>query len=253
MLKVKTDYPKRDKNINVRKLKNIVFCDTETIGSLYHKETIFPFDISLKVYDNKKSEVVKEKCYLVRKFFNNKYTMGCTFSAGKYPRYNEKVLEDRRYNVNSVREIAKSIEKMLKHYNIKYFVAHNGGFDFSALGRLFKEFNVKNPLEKVDVLDTMTLARGVISNDKNYIKFCLKNKDMLNSRGESKFLTNSGRVRETAESFYCYIIDNPAWSEEHTGLEDIDIEIKIFEYCRSKKAITPINCKPSWQDLQVVA
>lgn len=68
-----------------------MFIDTETIGTLNVKESILPFEIGMKILDTETMKVVKEKSYLVRKFFNNKYIMLSTFSATKYPNYFWKV------------------------------------------------------------------------------------------------------------------------------------------------------------------
>ena len=41
---------------------------------------------------------------------------------------------------------------------------------------------------------------------------------------------------------------NIDFEENHTGLEDIKIELEIFKYCKGKKAIFPINIQPTWRD-----
>ena len=99
------------KKIDLQNEKYLMFIDTETIGTLNCKESILPFEIGMKILDNETKKVVKEKSYLVRKFFNNKFVMLSTFSATKYPEYFEKLDNDKRYKVYSVNEISKDIEK----------------------------------------------------------------------------------------------------------------------------------------------
>lgn len=60
------------KKIDIKKQKYLLFIDTETIGCLYVSESILPFEIGIKVFDLENMKVVKEKSYLIRKFFNNK-------------------------------------------------------------------------------------------------------------------------------------------------------------------------------------
>ena len=47
-------------------------------------------------------------------------------------------------------------------------------------------------------------------------------------------MTKSNQVRLTAEILYRYITGNEKFKEEHTGLEDVLIEVEIFKYCRAK-------------------
>ena len=68
------------KKVDLKNEKYLMFIDTETIGSLFAKESVLPFEIGMKIFDTETQKVVKEKSYLVRKFFNNKYIMLSSFS-----------------------------------------------------------------------------------------------------------------------------------------------------------------------------
>lgn len=241
------------KKTDLKKEKYLMFIDTETIGTLNVKESILPFEIGMKVLDTETNKIVKEKSYLVRKFFNNKYIMLSTFSATKYPNYFEKLENDKRYKTMSVNDISKDIEKTISRYNIKIMVAHNGNFDKTAMERLFNDFGVDNPFENIDLLDTMELSK-VITFSKEYADYCIEHKDRLNSVKDSCFITNSGRVRTTAQAIYCYISNDSEFEEAHTGLEDIDIEIAIFKKSMEMlgNTIVNLNIAPTWRDYSVV-
>ena len=241
------------KKIDLQNEKYLMFIDTETIGTLNCKESVLPFEIGMKILDNETKKVVKEKSYLVRKFFNNKFVMLSTFSATKYPEYFEKLDNDKRYKVYSVNEISKDIEKLKNKYNVKVMVAHNGNFDKTAMERLFNEFGTENPFENIDLLDTMELSK-VITFSKKYVDYCIKNQNKLNAMKESCFITNSGRVRTTAQAIYSYLINNVDFEEAHTGLEDIDIEIEIFKKSMEMlgNTIVNLNTAPTWKDYSVV-
>ena len=241
------------KKVDLKKERYLMFIDTETIGTLNVKESILPFEIGMKVLDTETNKIVKEKSYLVRKFFNNKYIMLSTFSATKYPDYFEKLENDKRYKTMSVNDISKGIEKTISRYAIKIMVAHNGNFDKTAMARLFEDFGVDNPFENIDLLDTMELSK-VITFSKDYANYCIENKDRLNSLKDSCFITNSGRVRTTAQAIYCYISNNSQFEEAHTGLEDIDIEIEIFKHSMNLlgNTIVSLNVAPSWRDYSKV-
>lgn len=241
------------KQVDLQKVKYLMFIDTETIGSLFVQESVLPFEIGMKVYDLENQKIVKEKSYLVRKFFNNKYIMLSTFSATKYPNYFEKLENDKRYKTMSVNDISKDIEKTIQRYGIKIMVAHNGNFDKTAMARLFEDFETNNPFKKLDLLDTMEISK-IITFSKDYANYCIKNKDILNSVKDSCFITNSGRVRTTAQAIYSYLIQNPNFEESHTGLEDIDIEIEIFKasYQSLGNTLVNLNVAPSWRDYSKV-
>lgn len=241
------------KKIDLKKQKYIMFIDVETIGSLYVSESVLPFEIGMKVVDIENLKVVKEKSYLVRKFFNNKYIMLSTFSATKYPEYLKKIETDKRYKLMSVNDISKDIEKIAQRYNIKVMTAHNGNFDKTAMARLFDDFGTDNPFENIDLLDTLELSK-VITFSKDYANYCIAHKDRLNDMKESCFITNSGRVRITAQAIYCYITNNSQFQEAHTGLEDIDIEIEIFKKSLELlgNTIVNLNTAPTWRDYSKV-
>lgn len=241
------------KKVDLKKERYLMFIDTETIGTLNVKESVLPFEIGMKIFDLESKKVVKEKSYLVRKFFNNKYIMLSTFSATKYPSYFEKLQNDKRYKTMSVNDISKDIEKNVQRYNVKIMVAHNGNFDKTAMARLFEDFGVDNPFENIDLLDTQEISK-VITFSKAYTEFCLANKDRLNSIKESCFITNSGRVRITAQAIYCYISNNSQFEEAHDGLNDIDIEIEIFKKSMEMlgNTIVNLNTAPTWRDYSVV-
>ena len=150
----------KDKKI-LKKVNYLMFIDTETIGSLFMKESVMPFEIGMKIYNTETKKVVKEKSYIVRKFFNNKYIMFSTFSATKYPKYQERIDTDKRFKNASVNDIARDIQKTIERYGIKIMVAHNGNFDKQATERLFEEFGTENPFKKLDLLDTMEISKVI--------------------------------------------------------------------------------------------
>ena len=241
------------KKVDLKKERYLMFIDTETIGTLNVKESVLPFEIGMKVYDTETKSIVKEKSYLVRKFFNNKYIMLSTFSATKYPDYFEKLANDKRYKTCSVNDIMQDITKTISRYSIKIMVAHNGNFDKTAIGRLCEDFGIDNPFENLDLLDTMEISK-IITFSESYARFCIENKDILNSVKDSCFITNSGRVRTTAQAIYAYLTMDCSFQEAHTGLEDIDIEIEIFKSSMEMLGNTMVNLNtaPTWRDYSKV-
>lgn len=240
------------KKINIDKVRYLIFIDTETIGQLEIKESCLPFEIGVIVYDNYEKKVVYKKSFIVKRFFNNKYIMLSSFSASKYPKYQELIKNDKStYFIGSVKDISQKIKSVIKRYNSNIIVAHNGNFDIQALERLFNEFGVYNPFYNMDLLDTMEIST-IITNSIEYVKFCKTNKKILNKMGESAFITNSGRVRITAQALTCYLQDNPNYQESHTAIQDILDEIDIFNASleRLGNRIVKLNTSPTWRDYE---
>lgn len=228
----------------------LLFIDTETIGSLFYTESVVPFEIGVKIYNQEKGKVEYQKSYIVRKFFNNKYIMYSSFSASKYPSYFEKLETDKRYKLMSAKDIQKELSRVIKKYNIKTMVAHNGKFDKVAVQRYFDDMGIENPMKNLHLLDTMEISK-VITQRAEYEKYCIANKDITrknNNEIESLFLTKSGRVRTTAQAIYSYISNNPNFQEAHTALEDIDIEIAIYENSKIIGGVAKLDYTPSWRD-----
>lgn len=247
----------KTKKVNICNYEYLLFVDTETIGSLNAPDTIMPFEIGLKVYKNTEEEdetPQKQVSYLVSTFFNNKYVMGSSFSANKYGKYQELIENDKRYKVKTVKEISKAISSLIKKYNIKVMVAHNGQFDQDALARLFNEFGAPNPFANLDLLDTMEVSK-IITYSIEYCAFCEIRKDVIDkATKESKFITNGGRVRTTAQAITCYLQRNTEYQEKHTALEDIDDEYQIYcaSLARLGNTMVQLNTRPSYKDYSIV-
>lgn len=250
----KTNYPNRKLEMELNEKQYLMFIDIETIGTLNILESCLPFEIGMKVIDIINDKIITEKSYIVKRFFNNKYIMNCTFSATKYPQYKDKLENDKRYNLYSAKQISNDIARLIAKYDIDTMVAHNGKFDYTMLGLYFNEFEVANPFENINVLDTMEMSK-VITMSNEYANYCIENVGITSKRNgvvESDFITASGRVRTTAQAIYSYLTKNPNFQEEHTGLEDIAIEYEIFKASKKLVDKVALNTAPTWRDYNVV-
>ena len=64
------------------------------------------------------------------------------------------------------------------------------------------------------------MAREFFKDNEKYFQFCFDN----------GYLTQYGKPRYTAEVIYQYLVNDTNFTESHTGLEDVKIERKIFEF-----------------------
>lgn len=224
----------------------LVCVDTETIGTC---NDAIPFEIGIKIINLITREIVYQKSFIVRRYFNNKDVMRCTFSANKYPKYLEAVKDKELYFIGSVREIMSRIDKVFKRFNIEYMMAHHATFDIDAIANLCNEFGVFNPFARLDYIDSMSVST-IITFSKDYVDYCNANAHIQDNKRESAFITNSGRVRMTAQAIYSYLIKNPLYQEEHMALADIDIEIAILYASLDLLGNRQIriNYTPHWTD-----
>jgi hypothetical protein len=242
------------KQIDINKKKSVCIdsvlymacVDTETIGTLDFPK---PFEIGIKIINVLTKEIVFQMSYLVRRYFNNKDVMSCSFSANKYPKYLEMAQDKKSYFIGSVRDIMKRVNKALERFNVSIMMAHNGMFDKMAINNLCNEFGVINPFDRLDLLDTMEISK-IITYSKDYVDFCKNNENIKLANKESAFITNSGRVRLTAQAIYSYLINNPKYQEEHTALADIDIEIAILYASLERLGNRQVflNTAPKWRE-----
>ena len=162
-------------------------------------------------------------------FFGMPNQMREAYFSDKIPQYIKDINMGIRQVLNTW-QIWKRIRQICKEYNVQAIVAHNAYFDITTLNATLryqtKSFKRYFLPYKMKVIDSLKIARKVFGKDPNYIKFCQDNGYMTN--------TTKPRPRLTAEVLWRYISNNPEFIESHTGLEDVEIESKIFAACLEK-------------------
>ena len=88
------------------------------------------------------------------------------------------------------------------------------------------------------------MACQVLCTQKSYIRFCLEN----------GLTSPSGNIKTSAEAVYAYMTDNAEFSESHTGLRDVLIEVQIMARCfRQHKHMDKAINRSCWRIPQVQA
>ena len=129
-------------------------------------------------------------------------------------------------NTYNIRRI---ILEKIKEYNCKFVCAHNTRFDLNACNNI-QRWTTKSKYRyffpyDIEFWDTLKMARDVLAKRPTYRKFC----------EENGYLTKQNQCRYTAEVIYQYIMQDTDFSESHTGLEDVEIEVQILAYLVSRK------------------
>ena len=211
----------------------ILVCDTETANT-FRKENGQLDTSSVLVYDcgwcvmDTAGNIYKEQSFVNRDIFvGERELMQSAYYAKKIPQYVEDLRAGKR-KMATTYEIRKAMLDDLKTYEIKEVVAHNARFDYNALNTL-QRWTTKSKYRYwfpygVEIWDTMKMARDVIHKMPTYRKFC----------EENGYLTKNGSLSTTAENLYKFISKNADFKENHTGLEDVQIEREIFLYCKKQ-------------------
>lgn len=211
-----------------------IMLDTETANTQQEENGkldmrfVLPYDFGFAVIDShgrvyEKFSFVNSDIYIYEKDL-----MRSAYYANKLPQYDKDLAEGRRIMANTY-NIRRIILEKIKEYNCKFVCAHNTRFDLNACNNI-QRWTTKSKYRyffpyDIEFWDTLKMARDVLAKRPTYRKFC----------EENGYLTKQNQCRYTAEVIYQYIMQDTDFSESHTGLEDVEIEVQILAYLVSRK------------------
>lgn len=216
-----------------RRKEMYLVIDTETANSI---EQSLPYDIGYAVCD-RFGHIVLERSFIVAEIFlDHKEMMKSAYFAEKIPHYWEDIKNGTR-EIKSIFNIRKQIKEDMKKYRIKKVGAYNMAFDKRALNNVIR-YCSKSLIRWFFPFGTeffciWSMACQVLLNSTSYIKFALQN----------GLESEAGNIQTSAEACYKFLTNSVDFTEEHTGLEDVRIEIDIMAKCFSthKKMDKNIN------------
>lgn len=214
-----------------RRINYLIGLDTETCnglainGKLDLSQSIV-YDIGWVVTD-KRGRIYKQRSFVIYEtFIGMKDVMQTAYYAEKIPMYWEQIKSGQRKLVR-FSTMYNQFWEDVKKYDIKNAFAHNARFDYNALNNTIRYLTKSNKRfffpRKIEIWDTLKMARQTIGKQSSYRKFCRMNGFMTAHR--------SPQCRLTAEVLYKYITGNVTFEESHTGLEDVLIETTIMVQC----------------------
>lgn len=198
----------------------ILMIDTEATNGL---DCPIVYDVGYQIF-TLADGVLCERSFVNADVFCDAELMASAYFADKIPDYWEQIVSGQR-TLKKWFNIKKQIAEDCKKYGVEIACAHNAAFDNRALNitqryqttskyRYFLPFGV-------EWWDTLKMSRQLLKGNEDYGNFCYEN----------DYLTSRGCRRYTAEIIYKWLTGNTDFEESHTGLEDVKIERKIFEYC----------------------
>lgn len=216
-----------------RKKEWYLVIDTETCNTI---EQPLPYDIGYAICDRYGNIVVERSFMVAEIFIDHKDLMKSAYFAEKIPQYWEDLKNGKR-ELKSIFNIRKQIHADMKNYKVKKVGAYNMGFDKRALNndirycsksffRWFFPFGT-------EYFCIWNMACQVLLNSTSYVKFALQN----------GLVSDKDNILTNAECCYQFLTKNLDFKEEHTGLEDVRIEVDILAKCYSthKKMDKSIN------------
>jgi len=214
-----------------KRKKYLIGIDTETCNGLVDTNGKVDLSQSL-VYDvgwmvvDKKGHHYKKRSFVVAEIFLDRELMKGAYYAEKIPKYWEDIKKGKRI-LTSFWKIRKCFLSDRKNYNCQIVFAHNAYFDYNALNNTLRLLTGSKHRYffpyKMEIWDTLKMARDVFGKSPMYSAYCQKN----------GYLTNhcTPRNRLTAEILWRYISGCADFEESHTGLEDVEIETEIMVHC----------------------
>ncbi len=195
--------------------------DTETANGL---EDPIVYDIGGCIHD-KKGNIYETFSFIIYEtFYGMKELMKSAYYANKIPQYEEQIKSGER-KVVRFNTAKQKIKELCDEYEVKAIIAHNARFDYRSTTRT-QRYLTKSKYRYflpygIPIWDSLKMAKDTICKQPTYQKWCAKN----------NFLTKNGKPRATAEILYKYISGDIDFKEDHTGLEDVFIEIAITCKC----------------------
>ena len=208
----------------------ILVVDTETANTHTTEDgrldtsSVLMYDCGWCIMDTR-GNIYRERSFVNSDiFYHEEELMQSAYYARKIPLYLADIEAGKR-KVATTYGIRKAMLEDMAEYNITEVCAHNARFDLNALNTI-ERWMTKSKYRYwfpfgTEIWDSMKMARSVIHKMPTYRKFCEK----------YGFLTKNGQLSTTAENLYRFIIKDPSFSEAHTGLEDVQIEREIINYC----------------------
>jgi hypothetical protein len=204
-----------------RKKEMYLIIDTETCNSM---EQPMVYDIGYVICDRYGYIVIEKSFVVAETFIDMADVMASAYYAEKIPRYWEDLRNGKRI-MKSLFNIRKQLLEDIKTYNVKTIGAYNMDFDKRALNcttrfcsqsfiRWFFPYGMK-------YICIWHMACQTLLNTSTYIKFAKQN----------GLVSEKDNILTSAESAYKFLTKNVNFIEEHTGLEDVKIEVEIMAKC----------------------
>lgn len=208
--------------------------DTETANFV---EEPLPYDIGYAITDRNGNIYLQRSFVVAEIFCDCPDLMATAYYAKKIPQYWQDIKSGKRV-LKTTLNIRKQILADIKQFNVCKVGAYNMRFDRNALNNLVR-WVTKSSIRWFFPYGTKyfciwSMACQTFLNTVGFVKFAKAN----------NYISYCGNIQTSAEVAYRFMHQDNKFSESHTGLEDVGIEIEIMVRCykthrKMDKSINP--------------
>lgn len=204
--------------------KYFLAIDTETTGTI-GKPLVY--DVGFGICDLEGNFYEKRSYVNYDIYCKERELMKSAYYADKLPQYEADLANGSRKFSNTY-NIRKEILFLMEKYHVEGVLAYNTSFDRRALNNTlahvtegkYRYFFPRN----TKFFDAWTMACSSIFSNRLYRAVAYEN----------GWYSEKGNVRTNAEVAFAYISKDYNFTECHTALEDVEIEVMIMAYCWRK-------------------
>ena len=205
-----------------RRRKYYIVVDVETAGGLGNP---LVYDIGFAITD-KHGNIYEKHSYMIKEIWENRALMLSAYYAEKIPKYELDIANGTRKIVTFM-EMRNIMLTEMRRYKVQVFGAYNSIFDTRALTTTIR-FLTQDKLAKFlteEFKNIEQLCIWCLACENLYTQVSFRTMAINNG-----WITEAGNFRTSAEIGYRFLTGDIDFIEEHTGLEDVLIEIQIMAY-----------------------
>lgn len=197
-------------------MSNILILDTETTGL----DKPFCYDVGYQIFDTKNLTIVAEKHFVIEQAWHNLPLFESAYYKEKRPQYVQ-LMRQHKATMTKWGYVMQEMRRDINYHNITDAYAYNADFDDKVFTYNCEWYKTMNPLDNVAIHDIWGYASAFITCKLEYKNFC----------EQYQRFTDTGNYKASAEVVYQFITNETEFEEKHMGLQDVQIESQILQYC----------------------
>ena len=194
---------------------NIMIFDTETTSL----DKPFCYNVGYIIVDSDTAEVIIKRDFVVEQVWHNPMLFTTAYYADKRELY-VKSMRSRKTTMDKFGYICQRMIRDIKNFEVSSAYAYNSSFDEKVFDFNCDWFKCNNPFDNIPIYDIRGYAHHFICDD-----------EFKNWCEEHNAFSDSGNYSTTAETAYKFITNDDTFVEEHTALNDSEIEMEILAKC----------------------
>lgn len=196
-------------------METVLIFDTETTSL----EKPFCYNVGYTIRDAQTLQEVAAREFVTEQVWHNEPLFSSAYYAEKRPIYINR-MRARKIEMRKFGHIMRAMIADIKNFNVVGSYAYNAPFDEKVFAFNCDWYKCNNPFDTCPIYDIRGYAHKFLCNDV-FMKWCEDNNQF----------TESGNYSTTAETLFRYVAGNIDFLEEHTALNDSQIEAEILRAC----------------------